>query len=95
MRPEFDFTEPTLPHAWHHAVHLPDWAPPLALAVVALLYALPTAIAVRRKHHNRVAIALLNLFLGWTFIGWVLALVWAATAVRRLCDPGEPPQIRP
>jgi hypothetical protein len=27
-------------------------------------------------------IALLNLFLGWTFIGWVVALVWAALPVK-------------
>ena len=30
----------------------------------------------------RLAIFVLNLFLGWTLLGWVGALVWAATAVR-------------
>jgi len=43
------------------------------------LYFLPTIIAVRKAKRNSPAIAMLNLFLGWTFIGWVLSLVWAAT----------------
>jgi len=29
------------------------------------------------NNNNTHAIFVLNLFLGWTFIGWVLALVWA------------------
>lgn len=83
MRPNFDFEQPyDVTHGWHHALHLPDWLPPLALATAVLLYGLPTLIAIRRRHHNRVAIALLNLTLGWTFFGWAAALVWAATAVR-------------
>jgi hypothetical protein len=42
-------------------------------------YFLPTIVAVIRKKRNALAIFLLNLFLGWTFIGWVVAIVWAAT----------------
>jgi hypothetical protein len=44
------------------------------------LYFLPTIVAFR--HRNQTAIFILNLFLGWTFIGWVLALVWACTNNR-------------
>jgi len=56
----------------------------LALIIVGLcLYLLPTGLAYLREHHNKTAIMLLNLFVGWTFLGWVAALVWAATAVRR------------
>lgn len=47
------------------------------------LYFLPSIVACRRRHHQAVAIFLLNLFAGWMFWGWVLAIVWAATAVRR------------
>ena len=43
------------------------------------VYFLPTIVAILRKKRNALAIFLLNLFLGWTFIGWVVALVWAAT----------------
>ncbi|MFA5604938.1 MAG: superinfection immunity protein [Dehalococcoidales bacterium] len=52
----------------------------LTLFVFSLaIYFLPTIIAVVRKKRNTLAIFLLNLFLGFTFIGWVVALVWAAT----------------
>ena len=46
------------------------------------LYFLPATIASARGHHNRLAIWVLNLFLGWTALGWIAALVWAFTAVR-------------
>jgi Superinfection immunity protein len=42
-----------------------------------LFYFLPTFIA--RKKQNFAAIFALNFLLGWTFIGWVLALVWSLT----------------
>lgn len=48
--------------------------------VLTLGYLLPWAIAATRGKSNSVAIALVNLFLGWTFIGWVIALVMACTA---------------
>ena len=44
-------------------------------------YMIPTVIAGVRNHHQTVPIALLNVLLGWTFIGWVAALVWSASAV--------------
>jgi hypothetical protein len=28
---------------------------------------------------NSVAILMLNLFLGWTVIGWIIALIWSCT----------------
>ncbi len=45
-------------------------------------YFLPTFVAVKRGHHQTTAITVLNLLLGWTFIGWVASLVWALTAVQ-------------
>lgn len=60
----------------------PDWLLVLPL-VLTLVGFLPSIIAFARGHHNRFAILALNVFLGWTLIGWVLALVWALTAVRR------------
>ncbi len=41
------------------------------------IYFLPTIIAIARRRDNILAIFLLNFFLGWTFIGWVVALVWS------------------
>jgi len=43
-----------------------------------VLYFLPSIIAMVRSKRDTVSIVLLNLFLGWTLIGWVVALVWAA-----------------
>jgi hypothetical protein len=42
-----------------------------------VLYFLPSIIALARSKRDIAAIILLNFFLGWTAIGWVIALVWA------------------
>lgn len=47
------------------------------LAIVVLfIYFLPSVVAHSNRHKNEGAIILLNLFLGWTLVGWVAALVW-------------------
>ncbi len=56
------------------------------LAVVAVLYFVPAVVAVMRGHPNAVAICMLDLFLGWTFLGWVAALVWSFTAIPTKAD---------
>lgn len=52
------------------------------LVVVLIIFGLafyfaPLIIAVVRKKSNVVAIGALNVLLGWSLIGWVVALVWA------------------
>ena len=47
------------------------------LTVLTLAYLLPWAIAATRGKSNSGAIGVLNFLLGWTFIGWVAALVMA------------------
>jgi len=49
----------------------------LVLFIVLAIYFLPTIVG--RDKRNAGAIFVLNLFLGWTLIGWVIALVWACT----------------
>lgn len=44
-----------------------------------IIYFLPYIVAISNKKTNSAAILVLNLFLGWTLIGWVVALVWATT----------------
>ena len=44
------------------------------------VYFLPALVAHMRRLHESTAITMLNLFLGWTFFGWVAALIWAITA---------------
>ena len=53
------------------------------MIAIVLAYFVPSLIASIRGHHNEGAIFLLNLLLGWTGLGWVIALIWSATAVRR------------
>lgn len=47
------------------------------------MYLLPSIIAAKKKKSNMTAIALLNILLGWSLIGWVVALVWANTNDRK------------
>ena len=63
------------------------------LVIAALLYFVPWIIALLRRHQNAAAIFVLNLLLGWTFVGWVVALVWSMTATdteRRSVRHGFP-----
>ncbi len=49
----------------------------IGIIIFLSLYFLPTIIAFIRKKENKISILVLNFFLGWTLIGWVLSLVWA------------------
>ena len=43
--------------------------------VLFLMYWLPTIVAVVRRTPSALGVAAINFFLGWTVIGWVVALV--------------------
>ncbi|WP_255535671.1 superinfection immunity protein [Polynucleobacter sp. es-GGE-1] len=47
------------------------------MTLLSLFYFLPFAIAFNKRRANTGAIFALNLFLGWSLIGWVVSLVWA------------------
>lgn len=47
------------------------------------LYFLPTVVARERGHHRRAAISAVNPYLGWTGIGWLVALWWALAPNRQ------------
>lgn len=47
--------------------------------LLLFLYFMPFLISIPRNHHNKSAIFVLNLLLGWTVLGWIAALVWALT----------------
>jgi len=42
-----------------------------------VFYFLPAIVAFARSKRDAVSILVLNVLLGWTMIGWVIALVWA------------------
>lgn len=41
------------------------------------LYFVPSIVARKKKHKYRLQIYLLNILLGFTYVGWVLSLIWA------------------
>ena len=49
----------------------------MQLGMALFLYFVPALTAKYRKHPGQDGILVLNLFLGWTVLGWVIALVWA------------------
>ena len=51
----------------------------LVITFSVIIYFLPSIFASARGHHNSTALMLANLFLGWTFIGWVACLIWSFT----------------
>jgi hypothetical protein len=52
----------------------------LLLLPFGAIHFLPTIIAALRHSRHVVGIFLVNLFLGWTVVGWVVALIWASTS---------------
>lgn len=56
-----------------------DVALNIGVLLLLSMYFLPSIVAYKRKHKNLTAIFFLNLFAGWTFLGWVGSLVWALT----------------
>jgi len=50
------------------------------LFVLLVPYFLPTIIAILRQKTNTGSIFALNLLLGWSLIGWVVALIWALSS---------------
>jgi hypothetical protein len=49
----------------------------VGLILLIGIYFLPTIVALSRKVRHQGSVAVLNLFLGWTLIGWVVALAMA------------------
>lgn len=45
--------------------------------VILIAYFIPALVAQHRHKKNLSSIVVLNLLLGWTLIGWIVALVWA------------------
>ena len=62
------------PDYWVHVL-VENW--PVLVAVLLVVYFVPSVVAALRDHHHLAAIVALNIHLGWTFLGWTIALVWS------------------
>ena len=49
----------------------------LVIGLSIFVYFLPSYIAGKRKAQNGCAIFIVNLLFGWTFLGWIVTLIWA------------------
>lgn len=54
----------------------------LLFTIVFLLYFFPTIIAYSRGHRNATGLMWVNLFLGWSVIGWIGALIWSVQIAK-------------
>jgi hypothetical protein len=48
-----------------------------AITLLLALYALPAYVALWRGHRRQHAIFIVDIFLGWTLVGWLAALAWS------------------
>lgn len=55
----------------------------VGLILMVAGYLIPSFIASYRNHHNVMSITVLNLFLGWTVLGWIGALVWCFSSQNK------------
>lgn len=49
----------------------------IVVGVLGAAYFVPTFVAIVKKRDNLQTISLVNILLGWTIVGWVVALIWA------------------
>jgi RsiW-degrading membrane proteinase PrsW (M82 family) len=62
----------------------------LLLVLVVVFYLLPSGLAVYRDCNATIWIVMLDVFLGWTFVGWAVAMGWAASGKTRILPPSIP-----
>lgn len=63
----------------------------LIVIIGFVIYFLPAIIAIARDHESALGILLLDLFLGWTLVGWVGALVWSVTGGSKPIPSSQKP----
>jgi hypothetical protein len=49
--------------------------------LLACLYFLPSFVGHRKRQANSISLA--NFFFGWTVIGWIVCLIWAASPDKK------------
>jgi hypothetical protein len=52
------------------------WDMALYLLLGLSIYLVPTIIAFQKKHPSKRSILFTNILIGWSVIGWILALIW-------------------
>jgi hypothetical protein len=55
----------------------------VVLVVAAVIYFLPSIVVLVRRSDTASAVLVINLFLGWTFLGWVTSLAMAVSGTGK------------
>lgn len=53
----------------------------LIVLFLLVMYFLPTIVAINRGHPNKMPIFIINIFLGFTLLVWVISLAWACAHI--------------
>jgi heme/copper-type cytochrome/quinol oxidase subunit 2 len=53
------------------------------LVISALVYIIPALIALLKRRPKRITIMLINILLGWTVIGWIVAFIWSLKGSKK------------
>ena len=64
----------------------------IMILTIFVLYFIPSYFAFSRKHSNFSGVFFLNFLLGWTVIGWLIALIWSYSSKKedsQLLDSDE------
>jgi hypothetical protein len=64
----------------------------IVVLIIGGVYFTPTIVAFSRQVPNKGSVLVVNLLLGWTFIGWAVALAMAARSRWPTAYPGTPSQ---
>jgi hypothetical protein len=62
----------------------------MVAAMAIFIYLFPAYIAIRRKHKLTTLIYIINLFLGWTLLGWIISLILACLKASETKNPFQP-----
>ena len=61
----------------------------MEIILLLFIYFIPTIIATYREAGKAMQIFIINLFFGWTFIGWVVCLSWSFSGTPKNVIPKE------
>ena len=56
------------------------------LAITFPIYIAPSLVALGRKHEQLAMVVVINVLLGWTGLGWLIALIWAAVGKSKRAE---------
>ena len=85
-------------HSWEGMAHWNSGFAILALillAILTIIYFIPTIIAIRRNSNRMIEIIMLNIFAGWTLVGWIITLWLSLRPEKCKCCDDEKPTKKP